>query len=59
MDSAARGDLYNQLQNVTAHDAPLAYLYYAPFAYGVSTKVHKFDVTPLGNFPLADVWKSK
>ena len=59
VDSTARASLYNQLQDVTAHDASLGYLYYAPFAYGVSTKVHKFEVTPLGNYPLADVWKSK
>lgn len=59
VDKAQRAKLYNQLQDVTAKDAPLAYLYYSPFAYGVSNKVQKFHVTPLGNYPLADVWKSK
>lgn len=59
VDQSARGKLYNQLQNITAHDAPLAYLYYAPYAYGISNKVQDFHVTPLGNYPLTNVWLSK
>ncbi|WP_246136655.1 ABC transporter substrate-binding protein [Leekyejoonella antrihumi] len=59
VDHSTRAELYNQLQDVVAHDAPFAFLYYAPYAYGVSDKVQNFNVTPLGNYPLTDVWKSK
>ncbi|MGP5165107.1 ABC transporter substrate-binding protein [Arthrobacter rhombi] len=58
-DHDKRAKLYDQLQDVTAEEAPFAYLYYSPYAYGISTKVHNFKVTPLGNYPLMDVWKSK
>jgi peptide/nickel transport system substrate-binding protein len=59
VDKAQRAAIYNQLQDQVAKDAPFAFLYYAPYAYALSKKLHGFDVTPLGNFPLQAVWKSK
>ncbi|HET7387381.1 MAG TPA: ABC transporter substrate-binding protein [Nocardioidaceae bacterium] len=59
VDRGNRAKLYDQLQDVVAHDAPFAFLYYAPYAYAISNNVHGFHVTPLGNYPLMGVWKSK
>ncbi|MGH3491969.1 MAG: ABC transporter substrate-binding protein [Sciscionella sp.] len=59
IDKSKRAKLYDQIQNITAKDAPLVYLYYVPYAYAISKNVHNFHVTPLGNYPLADVWMSK
>ena len=59
VDTAQRAKIYGQLQDQVASDAPFAFLYYAPYAYAMSANVHGFDVTPLGNFPLQGVWKSK
>ncbi len=36
----------------------MAYLYYSPYAYAMTDKVNGFDVTPLGNYHLEDVWRS-
>jgi peptide/nickel transport system substrate-binding protein len=55
---AKRADLYTQLQQQTSKDAFLAYLFYPPYAYATTDKVHGFFVTPLGNFHLEDVYKS-
>lgn len=49
---AARQTIYTQLQNDVAADAPMAWLYYVPYAYPTSSKVKGFYVTPLGNYPL-------
>ena len=57
-DPAKRADLYSQLQQQTSKDAFLAYLFYPPYAYATTDKVHGFFVTPLGNFHLEDVYKS-
>ena len=57
-DPAKRADLYGQLQQQTSKDAFLAYLFYPPYAYATTDKVHGFFVTPLGNFHLEDVYKS-
>lgn len=59
VDKTQRAKIYDQLQNQVAKDAPFAFLYYAPYAYALSKKLQGFDVTPLGNFPLQAVWKSK
>lgn len=59
IDKSKRAKLYDQIQDITAKDAPLVSLYYAPYAYAISKNVHNFNVTPLGNYPLAKVWKSK
>jgi peptide/nickel transport system substrate-binding protein len=56
---AARTRLYDAIQSQAAADAFMGFLYYSPYAYATSTKVHNFFVTPLGNYPLADVWISK
>ena len=54
----ARCRLYAKMQNISAQDAFSASLYYSPFPYAYSTKVHGFFVSPLGNFHLEDVWLS-
>ena len=58
-DDSKRAALYKQLQEKTASDAWAAYLYYSPYAYATTDKVKGFYVTPLGNYPLEDVSKSK
>jgi peptide/nickel transport system substrate-binding protein len=58
-DPAQRQQIYSDLQNRVAADAPLALLYYVPYAYPSSTKVTGFSVTPLGNYPLQGVSLSK
>lgn len=57
-DKTKRAQIYSDLQKVTAEEAPFAYLYYAPYAYAFSNKVQDFHVTPLGNYPLMNVWKN-
>ena len=52
-----RADLYTQLQKQTAADAFLAYLYYSPYAYAMTSNVKGFHVTPLGNYHLENVTK--
>jgi peptide/nickel transport system substrate-binding protein len=46
------------MQRLSGQDAFSAYLYYSPFPYAFSDKVHGFFVSPLGNFHLEDVWLS-
>ncbi len=55
----ARADLYKKIQAQAAKDAFMAFLYYTPYRYAFSDKVHGFDVYPTGNFHLEDVWLSK
>jgi peptide/nickel transport system substrate-binding protein len=55
---AKRATLYKQIQRLSGQDAFSAYLYYSPFPYAFSDKVHGFFVSPLGNFHLEDVWLS-
>lgn len=59
VDDGKRKELYNELQKLTGEDAFLAYTYYSPYAYGLSDKVEGFKVTPLGNYHLEDITKSK
>ncbi len=54
-----RQQLYSELQVQTSKDAFLAYLYYSPYVYATTTKVQGFHVTPLGNYLLQDVSKTK
>jgi peptide/nickel transport system substrate-binding protein len=56
--TAARQADYNTAQTVAASDAFMAFLYYSPYAYVESSNVHGFDVTPLGNYHMEDVWLS-
>ncbi len=55
--SARQAD-YNTAQSVSAQDAFLAFLYYSPYQYAESSNVHGFNVTPLGNYHMEDVWLS-
>jgi peptide/nickel transport system substrate-binding protein len=53
---AKRRALYAQIQRIAAQDAFMGFLYYSPFRYAYSKKVHGFLVYPLGNYHLEDVW---
>lgn len=55
-DPAKRAKLYAQLQAKAANDAFLGFLYYSPYRWASSTKVHGFFVQPLGNYHLENVW---
>jgi peptide/nickel transport system substrate-binding protein len=56
---AKRAQLYTQIQQTAAHDAFQGFLYYSPFRYAYSSKLHGFFVYPLGNYHLEDAWLSK
>ena len=56
INPAKRRALYARMQALAAEDASAGYLYYSPFPYAYSSKVHGFFVSPLGNFHLEDVW---
>ena len=51
--------LYTQIQTLAAQDAFMGFLYYSPFRYAYSSKLHGFLVYPLGNYHLEDAWLSK
>lgn len=53
---ATRAKLYAQIQRLAAQDAFIAFLYYSPFRYAYTSKLHNFFVYPLGNYHLEDVW---
>jgi peptide/nickel transport system substrate-binding protein len=55
---AARQTDYNTAQTLSAQDAFLAFLYYSPYQYVETSNVHGFNVTPLGNYHMEDVWLS-
>lgn len=57
-NQARRQALYDKVQQQIAADEPLIPLYYSPFAYATTPKVHGFDVYPTGNYHLEDVWLS-
>jgi peptide/nickel transport system substrate-binding protein len=59
LSTSSRTALYNNLQSQSASDAFLSFLYYSPYAYATSSKVHGFYVTPLGNYHLENAWLSK
>jgi len=56
--SSARQTDYNTAQSLSAQDAFLAFLYYSPYQYVEASNVHGFNVTPLGNYHMEDVWLS-
>lgn len=56
---SARKKIYDQIQLILAQDPPMAYLYYQPFAYAFSSKLHGFSVYPTGNYHFENVWLSK
>ena len=57
MNPAVRQAYYNQVQNTTAKEAMLGYLYNAPYVYAWSNKLTGFEVTPLLNYHMEDVKK--
>jgi peptide/nickel transport system substrate-binding protein len=57
--TAKRTQLYAQIQKIAADDAFLGFLYYSPFRYAYSSKLHGFVVYPLGNYHLEDAWLSQ
>ena len=59
LSTPARQSLYNYIQSQSASDAFMAFLYYSPYAYATTSSVHGFDVTPLGNYHMENVWLSK
>jgi peptide/nickel transport system substrate-binding protein len=57
-NTTARQTDYDTAQTLAAQDAFMAFLYYSPYQYVESSNVHGFDVTPLGNYHMEDVWLS-
>jgi peptide/nickel transport system substrate-binding protein len=55
-NKAKRAVLYSQLARLAANDAFLGFLYYSPYRWATSSKVHGFYVVPLGNYHMEDVW---
>jgi peptide/nickel transport system substrate-binding protein len=53
---AKRAKLYSQLQRIVTQDAHQGYLYYSPFRWAFTSKLHGFFVQPLGNYHLEDAW---
>jgi peptide/nickel transport system substrate-binding protein len=53
---AKRAKLYAQIQRIAAQDANLGYLYYSPYRWAYTSKLHGFFVMPLGNYHLEDAW---
>jgi peptide/nickel transport system substrate-binding protein len=58
-DSAKRQALYSTVQRIAAQDAFMGFLYYSPFRYAYTSKLHGFQVYPTGNYHLEDAWLSK
>jgi peptide/nickel transport system substrate-binding protein len=58
-DPTKRAALYDQVQTITSQDAFIAYLFYSPYSYVATDQVKGFYVTPLGNYQLANVYKTK
>lgn len=58
-DQTKRAEEYSKIQNMQNDDAPILTLYYSPYAYASTDKVHNFNVTPLGNSNYLDVYKTK
>ena len=59
LSMSARKAIYDKVQLILAEDPPMAYLFYQPFAYAYSNKVHNFFVYPTGNYHFENVWLSK
>ncbi len=58
-DPQERQKLYSAIQKQAADDAFLAFLYYSPFSYALSSKVNGFVALPTGNYHLEDVTLNK
>ena len=53
---AKRAADYAKLQSIAAHDAFMGFLYYSPYRWAYTNKLHGFFVYPLGNYHLEDAW---
>ncbi len=53
---AKRAVLYSKLQRIAAQDAFQGFLYYSPYRWAYTSKLHGFFVYPLGNYHLEDAW---
>jgi peptide/nickel transport system substrate-binding protein len=53
-----RAGLYSRIQRMVAGDANMGYMYYSPFRWAYTDKLHGFYVQPLGNYHLEDAWLS-
>jgi peptide/nickel transport system substrate-binding protein len=51
-----RRALYAKIQRIAANDAFMGFLYYTPYRWAYSSKLHGFFVQPLGNYHLEDAW---
>ena len=58
-DNTKRQQLYSELQKQVSADSPFSYLYYAPYVFAMKDSVKGFYSTPLGNYHLEDVYKTK
>jgi peptide/nickel transport system substrate-binding protein len=58
-DPKKRQALYSKVQRIAAEDAFMAFLFYSPFRYAYTKKLHGFQVYPTGNYHLEDAWLSK
>ncbi|MBC7518092.1 MAG: ABC transporter substrate-binding protein [Microbacteriaceae bacterium] len=58
-DPIKREAIYKDLQKITGDDAFFAYLYYSPYAFATTDKVHGYHVSPLLTFHLENVYKTK
>ena len=56
VDPTKRAALYSQIQRIAASEANLGYLYYSPYRWATTSKLHGFFVQPLGNYHLEDAW---
>ena len=56
MRDAKRRALYAKIQRIAANDAFQGFLYYSPFRWAYTSKLHGFFVQPLGNYHLEDAW---
>ncbi len=56
VNPAKRAVLYSKLQRIAASEANLGYLYYSPYRWAYTSKLHGFLVQPLGNYHLEDAW---
>jgi peptide/nickel transport system substrate-binding protein len=55
-NTAKRAALYSRIQRIAASEANLGYLYYSPYRWAYTSKLHGFLVQPLGNYHLEDAW---
>jgi len=53
---AKRKLLYSKIQRLAAQDAFMGFLYYSPYRWAYTSKLHGFLVQPLGNYHLEDAW---